>query len=156
MVVKDGTGATLSKTAFMNKVTAVTLENQYTVNAGAELFYTWTPPGTPDDSGLKQAFYPGQQITQSQIDALYPTGTVTAITPNTGPHGSTTPVVITGTNLGGATGVTFGAAAGTAFSVVNEETINVTAPTQASAGAVNVIVADDAGDITVTNGFTYS
>ena len=47
-----------------------------------------------------------------------------------------------------ATGVTFGGASGTSFSVVNATTINVTTP--AGAGQVDVVVQHPGGDVTLT------
>jgi lysophospholipase L1-like esterase len=62
-------------------------------------------------------------------------------------------VVITGTNLSGATSVTFG---GTAATITNNTatTITVTTPAHA-AGAVNVVANVSAGTATSTGGYTY-
>lgn len=79
---------------------------------------------------------------------------VRTITPDSGPAAGGTAVVIDGDNLTGVTGVTFGGVAGTAFSVEDDNTINVTAPAHA-AGAVNVLLDKGATDTTVTNGYTY-
>jgi hypothetical protein len=63
-------------------------------------------------------------------------------------------VLIDGDNLTGATSVTFGGTAGTAFSVVNDNTIQVTTPAKA-AGAYDVVVVKAAGNATLTAGVTY-
>lgn len=81
--------------------------------------------------------------------------TFATIAPATGPAAGGTATVITGTGLTGATGVTFGGVAGTAFSVVNATTVNVTAPAHA-AGAVPVVVQHPSGNVTKANGYTYS
>lgn len=90
----------------------------------------------------------------SQLDALK--STVTTLTPDTGDAAGGDAVVVDGTQLGRVTSVTFGGVAGTAFSVVDEQTINVTTPAN-SAGAVDVVfIGADGGDVTVTDGFTYA
>lgn len=88
-------------------------------------------------------------------DGFDVTPTVASMTPNTGDAAGGDATVITGLNLTGATGVTFGGTPGTAFSVVNDTTINVTTPAHA-AGAVNVVVAHPGGNVTKTNFFTYA
>jgi lysophospholipase L1-like esterase len=80
--------------------------------------------------------------------------TITSIVPNSGPTtGGQTGVVINGTNLSGATSVTFG---GTAATITNNTstTITVTTPAHA-AGAVNVVANVSAGTATSTGGYTY-
>lgn len=88
-------------------------------------------------------------------DGFDVTPTVASMAPNTGPAAGSTATVLTGLNLTGATGVTFDGTPGTAFSVVNDTTINVTTPAHA-AGAVNVVVAHPAGNVTKTNFYTYT
>lgn len=63
-------------------------------------------------------------------------------------------VYVDGDNLTGATSVTFGGTAGTAFSVVNDNTIKVTTPAK-GAGAQDVVVVKGAGNATLTGGVTY-
>ncbi|NYK10676.1 hypothetical protein HNR14_002557 [Leifsonia naganoensis] len=70
---------------------------------------------------------------------------ITSLAPASGPETGGTAVTITGTGFTGATGVTFGADAGTAFTVVNDTTITVTTPAHAP-GAVDVIVQHPNGD----------
>ncbi len=96
----------------------------------------------------------GTVLTQDQIDRLFPSGNAATISPATGPAAGGTVVTISGSNLDGVTGVTFGGTAGTAFSVVDRNTVRVTTPAKA-AGAYDVVLADDGGNITKTNGFTY-
>jgi len=79
---------------------------------------------------------------------------VTQVSPATGPVAGATVVTITGIGLTGATGVLFGAAAGTAFSVVNDSTITVTDPAHA-AGVVDVTVQHPAGNVVKGGGYTY-
>jgi hypothetical protein len=65
-------------------------------------------------------------------------------------------VTISGDNLEGVTGVTFGGTAATDLDVsaAGDGVITVTAPAHA-AGAVDVVVTDDIGATTLTGGFTY-
>ncbi|MBF9220237.1 reprolysin-like metallopeptidase [Hymenobacter ruricola] len=60
--------------------------------------------------------------------------TITQISPNSGPEGTT--VTITGTNFTGATAASFNGLRGTSFTVVNATTITVVVPTGATTGDV--------------------
>lgn len=66
-------------------------------------------------------------------------------------------VVISGNNLEGVTGVTFGGTAGTALDVTDagDGVITVTAPAK-TAGSYNVVVTDAVGSATITSGVTYA
>ncbi|MER7937932.1 MULTISPECIES: IPT/TIG domain-containing protein [unclassified Streptomyces] len=97
----------------------------------------------------------GTIVRQSEIDAMFPAATVAAVTPATGPVAGGTVVTITGTNLDGVSDVKFGTTAGTNLKILSSGKLQVTAPAHAS-GAVNVVVGDEAGAVTKTNGFTYS
>ena len=70
------------------------------------------------------------------------------------PAAGGTVVLIDGDNFTGATSVTFGGTAGTAFSVVNDDTIQVTAPAK-TAGSYDVVVVKAAGNATGTGAVTY-
>ena len=93
-------------------------------------------------------------VRKDQWGTLAATPGVDSVNPNTGTSAGGTAVQIVGEGLIGSTGVTFGGTAGTAFSVVSDALINVTTPAHA-AGAVNVVVANPRGNVTVTNGYTY-
>lgn len=105
----------------------------------------------------------GLQNTANQIlaqDMPTPTSlapTVTGISPNSGPVAGGTVVTITGTNLTGSTGATFGGVAGTNYSVTNDTTALVTSPANTS-GAGDVIVVDTNGNSAASpaDQFTYS
>jgi hypothetical protein len=90
--------------------------------------------------------------------ALQAVGTPGAFTvaPATGVHTATTAVTITGTKLNQATSVMFGANPATNVVVVSDKSITCLAPTQALAGAQNVVVNTPHGNQTLANGFTYS
>ncbi|HYN43323.1 MAG TPA: IPT/TIG domain-containing protein, partial [Thermoanaerobaculia bacterium] len=88
------------------------------------------------------------------ISAPLPPPTVSAIDPASGTTLGGTTVTITGTNLTGATAVTFGGTAATAYTVNSATRITATTPVHA-AGAVDVAVTTPGGTATSTGGFTY-
>jgi len=149
----DSNGNELTKTAMLALATSQSQETVYLFNS--DVHQKFTPDGAPFESGSKLLFHAGQTVKQSDIDALFEAATVTTISPNTGLAAGGTAVTITGTNLAGTSGVSFGATAATNVKVVSNTRVTCTAPAH-TAGAVNVVVHDDAGDVTVTNGFTYS
>jgi hypothetical protein len=116
---------------------------------------TGSRDGVPEGSIKTLMFRAGAVVRQSQIDKLFPAATVATVSPATGLAAGGTVVTITGTNLDGVADVKFGATAGTNLKILTAETIQVTAPAHA-AGAVNVVVGDEAGAVTKANGFTYS
>jgi IPT/TIG domain len=69
---------------------------------------------------------------------------VTALSPTTGPAGGGTTVSISGTNLGGATSVRFGASEASSFAVNTTTSITAVSPAE-SAGAVDVTVTTPGG-----------
>ena len=92
--------------------------------------------------------------TGAAIYTYAPLPTVTSVAPAGGPVAGGTAVTITGTNLTGATVVTFGGAAATAVVAVNATTITAVTPAHA-AGLVNVSVTVPAGTGTGTGLYTY-
>ncbi|CAM5235734.1 IPT/TIG domain-containing protein [Streptomyces griseomycini] len=112
--------------------------------------------GRPEGSRRHLLYQAGTVVPQSEIDRLFtPAATVSTITPATGPAAGGTTVTITGTRLDGVTAVNFGATPGTELKVVSATELRVKTPAGA-AGAVNVVVAADSGNVTKTGGFTYS
>ncbi|WP_170990166.1 IPT/TIG domain-containing protein, partial [Aquamicrobium sp. LC103] len=80
--------------------------------------------------------------------------TITGISPDTGPMAGGTSVTITGTDLTGATAVTFGAVPAAIDTVTATQ---ITAVTPAgSAGAADVMVTTPGGSATLNDGFTYT
>ncbi len=77
---------------------------------------------------------------------------ITALSPFGGPAAGGNQVTITGTGLGGATAVSFGAAAGTGLQVQGDTALTVTAP--AGTGSVGVTVTTPAGTSAPAN-YTY-
>ncbi|HEY6415791.1 MAG TPA: IPT/TIG domain-containing protein [Acidimicrobiales bacterium] len=81
--------------------------------------------------------------------------TITTIVPDTGLAAGGTSVVITGTNFGPATGVTFDGVAGTPFTVDSPTQITVTTPA-GTVGPVDVVVLSPDGNGTSVDGFDYT
>lgn len=85
---------------------------------------------------------------------VVPAPTLTGVSPSAGPTGGSTSVTITGTNLTGATAVTFGGTAATSFTVDSATQITATTPA-GSVGAQNVVVTAPGGSVTSTGGYAY-
>lgn len=160
MSVRQANGTIVTRSTVMSSMTDITpTANKLYQYTGAKLFKAYTLPGRIAANFEKDravAFLPGATYTQDQIDAYFPAASITSITPNAGGVAGGTAVVIKGVGFSGASGVTFGGTAGTSFSVVDDQTINVTTPAK-TAGAYTVQVTDDgATNPSVANGFTYS
>ncbi|MFB7403380.1 IPT/TIG domain-containing protein [Streptomyces rubiginosohelvolus] len=111
--------------------------------------------GRPEGSRRHLRFQAGTILPTSAIDRLFAPATIASVTPATGPAAGGTTVTIKGTNLDGVSGVNFGSAAGTELKVISATELRVKTPAVA-AGAVNVVVADDAGNVTKNGGFTFA
>ncbi|MFM9634489.1 MULTISPECIES: IPT/TIG domain-containing protein [Streptomyces] len=112
--------------------------------------------GRPQGSRHHLLYQAGTVVPQSEIDRHFaPAATITTVSPSTGPAAGGTVVTIKGTRLDGVSGVTFGAAAGVELRAVSATELRVKAPA-GSAGATNVTIAADSGNVTKTGGFTYS
>lgn len=106
------------------------------------------------DGSLRTVFKrAGAELRQSEVDRLFLPATIDSVTPASGPIAGGTVVTIRGTNLDGASGVTIGVAA-TALTVVSPSELRVTTAAT-TAGAKDVVLADDGGNVTRTGGFTY-
>lgn len=132
---------------------AVVVEDRFTVTG--DVWETFRLPGEKGHKGKRLLWAAGTEITQAEFDAAFVAATVTGVDPGDGPAAGGTAVAITGTNLRGVSGVTFGGAAATNVVVVSDEQVTCTTPAHA-AGAVDVVVADDAADVTVDDAFTYA
>ncbi|TCR03934.1 IPT/TIG domain-containing protein [Neorhizobium sp. JUb45] len=141
---------------FTYAVTAGTLPVGLTLNAG-----TGTISGTPTIAGLSSFTITATDAASATVSGAYTINigasalpTVATVAPawDTTAGGAT--VTITGTNLSGATAVTFGGTAATNLVVVNATAVTVTAPAHA-AGAVDVVVITPAGSAVGTGLFSY-
>ncbi|MFF3754697.1 IPT/TIG domain-containing protein [Streptomyces sp. NPDC002018] len=79
--------------------------------------------------------------------------TVTTVTPDEGPTSGGTAVTVAGTGLTSTTSVTFDGAPAP-FTVISDTAVSAVTPPGA-AGAVDVVVSNDAGSATAVDGFTY-
>ena len=77
-----------------------------------------------------------------------PAPTLTSVSPPSGPSQGKTPVTIKGTNLTGATSVTFGGAAATSVVVVDAQTITALTPPGTVGPAVDIVVTTPATSTT--------
>ncbi|MYW67142.1 hypothetical protein GTY65_24185 [Streptomyces sp. SID8379] len=111
--------------------------------------------GRPEGSRRHLLYEAGDVVPQSVIDRLFTAATIATTSPATGPAAGGTLVTITGTALDGVSAVNFGSTAGTSLQIKSATQLTVKAPA-GSAGAVNVVLVDDAGNITKSGGFTYS
>jgi large repetitive protein len=82
-----------------------------------------------------------------------PLPTVNSLKPSTGPAGGGNSIAVVGSNLTGATAVTFGSTPATSFSVVSSGQINAVAP--AGSGAVDVTVTTPGGTSPTVSGDIY-
>lgn len=147
--VVSGTGTVLSNlglavgqkgTTDLTKNTDTTPANDPTLAVNRE------DPGDPFAFGTDTALAPYLQGVKTVNPAL----SAAAL-----PAAGGTALTVDGDNFTGATGVTFGGTSGTAFSVVNDNTILVTAPAK-TAGAYAVVVTKAVGNSnSLANGVTY-
>ena len=91
-------------------------------------------------------------LPMSIVAAVAPT--VTGVAPAVGPTAGGTSVTITGTNLTGATSVSFGGTAAESFEVDSATQITAVTPDHA-AGSVDVVVTTAGGSVTSTGGFAF-
>lgn len=154
MSYTDADGNILTKAEIIAAATAQSSETVYKI--GADVHQKFTFDGSSQfEGGAKLLFHEDQLVKASDIDALFKTATADSISPATGLAAGGTNVTINGTNLAGCEGVVFGGVAATNVKVVSNERITCTTPAHA-AGAVAVVIKDDAGDVTKNAFYTYS
>lgn len=113
--------------------------------------------GAPSNQGIAVAadasfLITGASRTRRVVAVNAPT--ITAVSPSVGSPSGGESVTITGTDLTGATSVTFGGVAATNVVVVNASTVTATVPA-GGPGAVNVAVTTSGGTATATGAYTY-
>jgi IPT/TIG domain len=124
------------------------------VEFSADVYQSFTQDGGGFEKASRLVFVASQRVPQSMIDGLFQTATITSVAPASGAAAGGTPIVIRGTDFSGASGVTVGGNAATAFVVVNNTTITCTTAAH-TAGATDVVVLDDAGNVTSAGAFTF-
>ncbi|MBF9134372.1 IPT/TIG domain-containing protein [Plantactinospora sp. S1510] len=124
----------------------------FTINPAGTTITVVTPPN-PSGPALVEVVLPAGRVTAPPFTYIAPT--ITSIVPNQGPSTGGTSVTITGTGFTGATGVTFGDAAGTNL-VVDPSGTSLTVLTPAGTpGPVDVTVLIPGADAVAPGGFTY-
>lgn len=109
----------------------------------------------PEGSIRSVAVNAGTVLHQSALDKLFPVATVADVEPATGPAAGGTTVVLTGRLLDGVTAVTVGGAAATEVTVLGGDQVQFVTPV-GTAGARDVVLTDDAGEVTLVGGFVYT
>ena len=142
-----GTTVTITGTNFSG-ATAVTFggtaASGFTVNSNTQITAT-APAQAAGTIDVRVTTGGGTSATSAADQFTYVSApTVTSVSPTAGPTAGGTSVVITGTNLSGATAVTFGGTAATGFTVNSATQITATAPA-GSAGTVDVRVTTTGG-----------
>ena len=135
-----GTSVVITGTNFSG-TTAVTFGGTaaagYTVNSATQI--TANAPAGTGTVDVRITTVGGTSATSTADQFTYVAApTVTSISPSSGPQTGGTTVTLTGTNLGGATAVTFGSTAATGFTVNSATQITATSP--AGTGTVDVRV----------------
>ena len=153
-----GTSVVITGTNF-SAVTAVkfgaTTAGSFTVNSNTQITAT-SPGGSAGAVDVTVVSPGGTSATNASDQFIYVASpTVTAVSPSTGPTSGGTTVTITGTNLTGASSVTFGA---TPASIVSNTATSISATSPAgAAGTVDVRVTTVAGTsaTSASDQFTY-
>ncbi|AYV46331.1 hypothetical protein CFHF_15635 [Caulobacter flavus] len=148
------TGTNLSgATAVTFGATAAT---GFTVDSATQITAT-SPANAAGTYDIRVTTVGGTSATSASDQFTYvPAPTVTSISPTAGPTVGGTTVTITGTNLAGATAVTFGGSAATGFTVNSNTQITATAPANA-AGTYDIRVTTVGGTsaTSAADQFTY-
>ena len=127
-----------------------TAASSYTVNSATQITAT-APARSAGTVDIRVTTAGGQSATNTGDRFTYmPAPTVTDVTPDAGPTAGGTSVVIIGTNLTGATAVSFGGTAASSFTVNSATQITATAPAR-SAGTVDITVTTASGTSTTSS-----
>lgn len=157
-VLANASGTRKTKAAVLSDLgAAVTTDPVYLVPAGYRLYEKGDLVGDPGNPvAYRQVLVPGMHIRSSDIDAMFPTPTITTVAPATGLAAGGTAVTVTGTGFKHTgTTITFGAVAATSVVVVSSTQLTCVTPAKA-AGTYNVVVTTDSGTGTKTNGYIYT
>jgi hypothetical protein len=151
-----GTSITIDGSNFAGDITVKVGNNQATIvsNSTTQIVAT-APAGTVGTVDVTVTASGGTSATTNADQFTYAAPpTVTGIDTPAGPAGGGTQVTITGTNLGTATAVDFGANAGTILSASDTQII---ALSPAGSGTVDIVVVAAAGTSTTSSAdqFTY-
>ena len=113
-----------------------------------------TPSGTPGTADVKVTTADGTATAKAAYTYI-PGPAITSVIPNKGPMAGGTTVSITGTNLTGATAVSFGGAAAASFAVVSDTQITAVTPSSVQ-GPADVKVETPYGTAVQAGGYTFA
>ena len=143
----NGTG--FQDTSVVSGVTFNGVAATFTVNS--DVMITATVPAGATDGAIAVTDSEGTATSATNFDVTpSPMPTLTSFNPTSGAVG--TSVVITGTGFTGASAVTFGGTAATAFTINSDTQITATVPTGATTGPI--VVTTPGGTATSTTDFT--
>ncbi|MGW0486178.1 IPT/TIG domain-containing protein [Nonomuraea sp. NPDC003214] len=158
MTLYAANGTQLTKTTAAAKVDDVPVTDPI-VEVTEDLIEGFRPEGTTFPPQARRLWKTaGTLIRQSELDAMFPAGEITSVSPATGPAAGGTAITIKGRNFtptASASAVTVGGANATDIVVVDEQTITCKTPA-GTAGAQDVVVTTDAGAVTKVDVFTYT
>ncbi len=136
-------GSTPALSFTVNSATSITAVSPSATAGGPVDVTVTTPAGTSPTSVNDQFTY------------LYPTPSVSSVSPASGPVTGSATVTITGNGFTGATAVKFGGVNATSFAFTSNTTITATTP-PGTAGTVDVTVTSPGGTSAVNSGDHYT
>ena len=150
-VTVTGSGLTGASSVSFGSAPATT----YSVNAGGTKITAVTPAGSPGSVDIVVVTPGGTTAITPADQFTYVAPAVTKVSPASGPSAGGNKVTITGTNLDGATGVSFGGVAATNVTV-NAGGTKVTCTVPPGTGSVDVVVTTPGGSSATTPADTYT
>ena len=147
-VTITGTNLTSATSVTIDGATAVV-----TANTATSITAT-APSGSAGVAKNVAVTTAGGTVTSTGVYTYIDAPTIASVSPSSGPIAGGTSVTITGTNLTGATAVSFGGTTATTFTVNSATSITATAPAHA-AGASAVAVTTVGGTATSAGAFSY-
>ncbi len=145
----SGVHQTFNEEDELTASTATTGATNYSYDSNGDLTTTTPSQGPATDYSYDQA---GRLIEVRQVPHA---PSVTRLQPSSGPAGGGKVVKITGANLTGATGVTFGGIAATNLKILSAKTITVTSPAGAGTAEVQVTTAGGTSPAVPADLYTY-
>ncbi len=153
--IQGGTSVTISGTDFRS-ITAVSFggvaATSYVVNSPTRI--TAVTPARATSGAVDVVVTAAGGAATTVGGFTYRQAVISSVTPLTGSTAGGTSVVISGSDLSGATAVTFGGTAATSFVVNSDSQITAVTPAR-SAGSASIVVTTPAGQATASQLFTY-